>query len=255
MKIKKLFADNKKLQERIFLDEISEESEIIKIIEISLDILEYFSKKNLKEFGDDIIPIRELVLRLQEIVKSVIVLCLNGHGLIGLGLLRDIVEIEYLLEYFRKDPDMIKVWWYSDDKTMWNKFRPNILRKKIAGNNTELKAKLDDDYKGHSNLSTHPSPMSLALQKGMKIKTEHHNHSYDFTAIRICLAETALHIFSVSQLVCLYGHAITQDKKFTFLGEKLDKFSKRLDTYTMISAVLLESRLGAFNKYLKNQRK
>lgn len=251
MKIKKLFSTNKKLQNRIFREEISREGEIVELIETGLDVLEYFSNKNLEEYEEAAIPILELVGRLQKTIQSVIILCLNGQGLVGTALLRDVVEIEYLLEYFRMQPEMMKVWWESDRTTRWNKFRPNILREKIAGCDTKLKSKMDADYQVYSDLLSHPSPNSLALQKGMKIKVEKHNHPYDFTAIRICLTKTAFQTYSVSRLICLYGFLLSNDKKFDVFAQKLDSLSKRFKIYNLISAVLLENRLETFENYLK----
>ncbi len=57
--------------------------------------------------------------------------CMSGYYQIAMSLLRDLIEIQFLLDYFRSHKEQIVIWRKSNNKNRYNKFAPHILYKKL----------------------------------------------------------------------------------------------------------------------------
>lgn len=192
MHIQQLLNDIRKFQLQLFKDNVLKEKNLLEIVQILFDILECFLNLAPRNGEDEeLIAIRELTYRVYKSLQSVTLLCMSGLEIPALSFLRDVVEIEYLLMYFIREPEKIKFWWHADRATRNQEFRPVVIRQKIAGNDRDLRKRLDLDYAGHSDILTHPTSTSLKLQKGIKIKSS--SISHDKSIVSICLSEIAFH--------------------------------------------------------------
>lgn len=85
------------------------------------------------------------------------------HGVVS-DSMRDVMEIEFLFREFRFEPDAIDEWLSADQKTLYNKFRPFVLRQRHAarlGRQPQDVAEATD-YKAHS-MALHVAPGSVPL--------------------------------------------------------------------------------------------
>lgn len=57
--------------------------------------------------------------------------CMNGYYQIATSLVRDLIEIQFLLDYFRTYPKKISEWRKSTNKKRYKKFAPHVLYKKL----------------------------------------------------------------------------------------------------------------------------
>lgn len=80
-----------------------------------------------------------------------------GHRYAAMALLRQIVEVEYLLWIFAHDEEQARRWLNADEEELWKFFRPAELRTRSAG---QFRV---EEYKSHCAVGGHPSPKSRSL--------------------------------------------------------------------------------------------
>lgn len=85
---------------------------------------------------------------------------LSGYFAVAMDAMRDVMEIEFLLREFYWESGAIDEWLQADERELWRKFRPAVLRQKHAN---RLGVRVDQlsesiDYKGHSRF-LHVTPM------------------------------------------------------------------------------------------------
>lgn len=57
--------------------------------------------------------------------------CMNGYYQISMSLIRDLIEIQFLLDYFRSDRNQIGVWRKSNNSERYKNFSPKNLYEKL----------------------------------------------------------------------------------------------------------------------------
>lgn len=57
--------------------------------------------------------------------------CMNGYYQISMSLIRDLIEIQFLLDFFRSNKAQISVWRKSSNKDRYKNFAPHVLYKKL----------------------------------------------------------------------------------------------------------------------------
>jgi hypothetical protein len=73
-----------------------------------------------------------LALRIFNSVASAFRLTIHGYFQTAQMVLRDVVEVSFLLRYFYLDPEKIEAWQHADEKTLKKEFGPSKVRKKSA---------------------------------------------------------------------------------------------------------------------------
>src|SRR5436853_6923822 len=84
-----------------------------------------------KARSDDELTIQYFAIRLFNTTGVSIKLALGGYVQQALSHIRDVVEVAFLLDYFRTCPEQIKMWRESDKKTRLSKFGPEHIRKAL----------------------------------------------------------------------------------------------------------------------------
>lgn len=72
-------------------------------------------------------------------------------------LVRQLIETEYLIEVFARDPNAAATWARSSPDELRKRFTPQKMRNKVAGEFN------DDEYWQHCDLGGHPSPTGAML--------------------------------------------------------------------------------------------
>ena len=80
-----------------------------------------------------------------------------GQNYAGAALVRQIVEVEYLMWAFAENPNDAKKWLDSTPAERQKFFRPVVLRRRSGGRF------LDKDYGHHCEMGGHPVPRSMTL--------------------------------------------------------------------------------------------
>lgn len=80
-----------------------------------------------------------------------------GHAYSAAVLLRQIIEVEYLVWLFANDPGAARAWLNAGEDEMRSTFRPATIRRKAKGHFS------DDEYHYHCELGGHPTPHARDL--------------------------------------------------------------------------------------------
>lgn len=84
--------------------------------------------------------------------------------------IRDIIEVGFLLDLFRRDGSQITAWRNATEKERWKVFRPKILRQRLDhldGRGASYRA---DAYKFFSDHGTHVNPNAALISPEMNTK-------------------------------------------------------------------------------------
>lgn len=223
-----------------------------KIIEIAFEVFDSFLKIDLKN-STELLAFQELISRTYETLQAVTLLTMGGLAHSANSLIREIVELEYLFEYFTIEPENFEQWLKADDETRKKEYKPWKLREKIARGDIHLRDVLDKDYQGHSEYSTHITPNSIMLRQGYKLKS--HSSKYDRTLVESVFTDVAHHVYPIVQIVCTIGKTMTNDVFYDKKISELNPLIKKLDLYVTISSILTLDRLEAGLKTIKNSDK
>ena len=221
-----------KTQDELLEDIQSRYDVLIEMIEHSLYCIEYFLQTNDHE-DNSIFVLYELFSKSCHTTRALLLLCYSGFELQCLSLIRDLIETEYLIAYFLKEPQKMESWFSSDEKIRKKDYSPSILRKKIAGDDESFKKSLDRDYSGHSNF-LHVTPEVLKIQKGLYIRD---NKKPDRRFVRTCLTEIAHYIVPIADRASSLGLLITNDDQFNKNGHKLKEVTKSMKFFWAIGVL------------------
>jgi hypothetical protein len=109
-------------------------------------------------YGDDEVVAVAVVVEISaELAASATKLLSEGDAYSAAVLLRQIIEVEYLLWLFSSDPEAAKNWLRAEEGEWWPTFSPATIRKKAAGHFS------DDEYHYHCDLGGHPTPNARDL--------------------------------------------------------------------------------------------
>ena len=228
--------------------------ETLQSIEISFDIFETFLKIPFEKEEIVAIAIHEIVLRSHKILQAVTLNATAGIEIPAMALLRDLIEIEYLLRYFKINIDEVPEWWHADRKTRLKKYSPSKIREKITKEYPELKKPMEEDYWGHSEIAAHPTPISLKLQKEFKNDVLS-PHSINPAFIWVVIAEISFHATRLSKLVVYFGDRIYPQLDFKTKGNKLEKMMSSLDVSKKTARCILHYKLDSIEKKYQTQSK
>jgi hypothetical protein len=89
-----------------------------------------------------------------------------GNTYAAMALLRQLVEVDYLLWAFANDDEDARRWLNATDDDLWQVFRPHALRKRSGGT---FRA---EQYRLHCKLGGHPSPHARHLLADHSVRVE-----------------------------------------------------------------------------------
>ena len=135
---------------------------------------------------------RHLIFRYMSTLKVIDHSRSSGFTMPAWSLIRDLIEIEYSLIFFKKYPDEVNTWYTATRQTRMRKYSQYEIRNKIADKN-RTKTILDNNYCGHSDMINHITPKSLILQNP-------HNDTYENDQIAF-LADLIKHIHDQSRII------------------------------------------------------
>jgi hypothetical protein len=256
LQISDFFKYKYDLSRKLF-DYISKNQNLIQYIETSLEILELYAKNsfwipNLDTDSDEMMAIQELVFRAHRSLEASLLLSITCYELTAVSILRDIMEIELLLHLFMIEPKEIELWWQTKEKRL-KKYSPAELRKKVARDDMDLKKRLDIDYKGHSEIMAHATPISLTLQRGVRTKTL--ANADDMSSIWMCLPEIAYHGGNIARIVSVFGRIFAKDgDTFKKKVETLDRYSEFIKKYSIVSVLITSDRLKYGQKKVSHSK-
>ncbi|TBB44203.1 hypothetical protein ELH49_09235 [Rhizobium ruizarguesonis] len=123
----------------------------------AIDLLHAFASEQAFNKDDDVTVIR-LAIRVLNDAGASGKCALAGYYQQALAHIRDIIEVAFLLDLFRRKPDQIRVWREASEKDRKRFFKPVILREtldKLDGR--EDKAR-QEAYSFYSGFGTHVTP-------------------------------------------------------------------------------------------------
>ena len=106
---------------------------------------------------------RHLIFRYMSTLKVIDHSRSSGFIMPAWSLIRDLIEIEYSLIFFKKYPNEVNTWYDANRQTRMRKYSQYKIRNKIA-DETRTEKILNDNYCGHSDMINHITPKSLILQ-------------------------------------------------------------------------------------------
>ena len=201
---------------------INEDNDHFCIIELSFEIIEKFLDIPFEKNEITAVVINGMILRSYNTLQTATLNALMGFGIPALSLLRDSVEIENLLLYFRLDYSEIEKWWYATRKTRLEDYSPGKIRSKISKKIPEFKKILDLDYREHSEMLSHVTPSSIGLQKEFKINSSI-SQSNNPMFILFCIKDISIHASRIANHAAVLGDVIEPSFKLSKKYKKLIK--------------------------------
>jgi len=113
-----------------------------------------------------------LGLRMFNSIASSFRLATHGYHQTAWAVLRDVIEVANLVNYFHLDPSQILIWQNSTEKDRMNNFKPSKVRRMLselsfhqheASSPADLKAQLDKWYDAYCHMASHPNPHAKEL--------------------------------------------------------------------------------------------
>lgn len=97
---------------------------------------------------------------------------LSGYYQSSFSAQRNLIEMQFLLDYFRTNKEMIKVWRESTNNQRYKKFGPHVLYKILDERDGFLEGKRKSDYQRFCELATHVSFPGMKLMANDKNQIE-----------------------------------------------------------------------------------
>jgi hypothetical protein len=158
--------------------------------------------------------------------------------------MRDLLELEFLLRYFILHPNEIESWWKADRNTRTSKDSAGRLRPHIAQGDSRQKEIFDNDYIGHCEIATHPTPESMQLQR-KKEKNSSPQTPDDPAFMLFCITDMSLHAYSLSRAVLRYEQEIEVPPEYVDkMARKLDRARLSVEPFQHLSRYLIAFRKG-----------
>lgn len=124
------------------------------MIEGGMDVVMGFTKEH-KKLSDDELTIQYLGIRLFNDAAASVRLGLSGYYQLAFLLVRDILEVGFLLDFFRTSPGKIREWKDADQKALMKSFRPFQIRDALDRRDGFKEKKREIAYKQLSNYAGH----------------------------------------------------------------------------------------------------
>lgn len=131
-------------------------SEMLFMVTNAMGVLHAFSMDHTAQEDDDL-TLQFFGIRLFNNAGSSIKLALSGYTQQAFTLTRDIMEVGFLLDYFRSWPQRIGEWKGADAKTRKNKFGPIHIRKALDERDGNQERKREKAYAVLSENASHAS--------------------------------------------------------------------------------------------------
>ena len=135
----------------------------IELIQECLDMLFCIASEHTLGESDEEQVIYGLGIRLFNSTASTLKQSTSGYHQGAVSFLRDIVEIGFLLDYFKHQPDSIKIWKNSKDKKKRDQFRPVKIREVLDKRDGYQDKKRNTMYSLLSRYGTHATFESFQL--------------------------------------------------------------------------------------------
>jgi hypothetical protein len=134
------------------------------LIEAGMDAVMAFTKDH-KFLTDDELTLQYLGIRLFNDAASSIRLGLSGYYQVAFLLVRDVLEVGFLLDYFRTWPEKIIEWKKADQKTLMKQFRPFHIRDALDRRDGFKEKKREAAYKQLSEFAGHATYRGFQITK------------------------------------------------------------------------------------------
>lgn len=204
----------------------------IALIEVSMDLLDYFIR-HYKNENEDQLAIQCLGIRLFNSAASILKLIFSGYYQDAAKILRDILETAFLLDYFRLDCTHVAEWHACDEDSRNKKFAPVKIRKALDARDGFTERKREKAYKILCNLAAHPTPQGFRMLTPIPGGDALCGPFYEESAMKACVEELAKLMVQVGELFeCFFDMKAKADglMKMAFLEEKgkwIEKFFGR----------------------------
>ncbi|WP_313760180.1 hypothetical protein [Rhizobium sp.] len=133
----------------------------IEFAHASIDVLRAAAYLPLNE-ADDITVLR-LGIRLINSAGASGSDAMNGYYQPAAAHIRDIIEVSFLLDLFRRERGEISAWRNASDETLWQKFRPEKLKSRLDHYDGGKPSYRKSAYKFFSEQGTHAKPLAVGL--------------------------------------------------------------------------------------------
>lgn len=141
----------------------------IELIQECMDMLFCIASEHKLGESDEEQVIYGLGIRLFNSTASTLKQSTSGYHQGAISFLRDIVEIGFLLDYFKHQPDSINIWKNSKDKKKRDQFRPVKIREVLDKRDGYQEKKRNAMYSLLSRYGTHVTCESFQLTSQNKL--------------------------------------------------------------------------------------
>lgn len=136
-------------------------SAVLEVIELALDVM--LSSASLSQHSDDGHTVAAIAARIFNTTAACLREALSGYVQTSLGLMRDLVETQTLLDYFSHEPSMIARWREVDEKARAKEFAPARMRTALDERDGFTERKREKDYRRFCEYGTHLTYNGLRL--------------------------------------------------------------------------------------------
>ncbi|NLS07846.1 hypothetical protein HGP14_31935 [Rhizobium sp. P32RR-XVIII] len=127
----------------------------------SIDVLRAAAYLPLDETDD--ITILRLGIRLINSAGASGLAAINGYYQPAAAHIRDIIEVSFLLDLFRRDRKEVSMWREASDEVLWQKFRPQKLKSRLDHLDGCKPTYRKPAYQFFSEHGTHAKPLAVGL--------------------------------------------------------------------------------------------
>lgn len=180
---------------------------------------------------------------------------LSGYYQVSFANQRDLLELQFLLDYFRTERDQIKIWREANNETRYQKFSPAKIRKFLDDRDGFTERKREKKYKMFCEYATHASYQGFRLIANSSNLIEI-GPFYDEGKLLNTLYELSLNfgyvVVSITPNLTVQSPKVAQlwirhgemfDKVFNFDITKNEKFQEAKENINKIIQQLNESAL------------
>ena len=132
------------------------------LVNASLDCLSRLPVAHIEEGEDELMTLR-LTVRCFNSGAAALRLVRSGYFQPALTMVRDLIEVYFLLDLFSRDPGTLSEWRTMDDKERNKNFKPVRVRERLDALDGHKEKRREQAYKMLSQHAAHVSPAGFSL--------------------------------------------------------------------------------------------
>ncbi|MCO5962346.1 hypothetical protein [Sinorhizobium meliloti] len=141
----------------------------LNVASVAIETLRMFAYESSFDTDDDVTILR-LAIRVINDAGACGRCALAGYYQPAISQIRDIIEVSFLLDLFRRNPSKISEWRCASDRDRKNKFKPIALREELDRLDGKSDLARKEAYEFYSTHGTHVTPHLLVISPGLNTR-------------------------------------------------------------------------------------